>query len=168
MNYTKFITTILFTALIVAYCQSQNQPVPPKIEQALKALYPQAANTLWADSPVNSNTRQVIFECNCTEGLGHLKITFDTVGTVLTKEVDISMKELPVAITDYVDNNYPSSGFTYGETAKVSGNTNDVTYRVELLQINGDGNVTVGGWVYILKFKASGEFISVDKRLQNN
>ncbi|HTA28516.1 MAG TPA: hypothetical protein VK809_12055 [Bacteroidia bacterium] len=168
MNYKRYIAVFVFTVLVVICCQSQNQPVPPKIQHALDSLYPKAANTRWEDQPVNTTTRRVNFNCNCTEGNGYLRITFDVNGNIVNKDIDISEKDLPASVTNYIENNYPGSGFRYGETSKQTTNSGGYNYRVELLQTNPDGNVTDGGWIYILKFKASGEFISVDKRLQNN
>jgi hypothetical protein len=168
MNYASYITTFLFSALVISSAESQNQPVPPKIEQSFESLYPKAINALWQDQPVNNTTRQVFFDCNCTEGSGHLKITFDANGNVVDKDIVITVKDLPGDVTSYIESNYPDNGFMYGEITKIYVNTGTPNYRVELLQANPDGTVTQGGWVYILKFKASGEFISMDKRLQNN
>ncbi len=168
MNYVKYIATFLFTLIAIGSAYSQNQPVPPKIQHTFDSLYPKAANSRWEDQPVNTTTRRVNFNCNCTEGNGYLRITFDVKGNIVNKDIDIYEKDLPAAITNYIENNYPASGFRYGETSKQTNDSGNSNYRVELLQTNPDGNVTDGGWIYILKFKESGEFISVDKRLQNN
>lgn len=168
MNYKKHLVVLAFAILLVNYCQSQNQAVPPKIESKFDSLYPKATNVRWEDQPLNNTNRRVSFDCNCTEGLGQLKITFDANGNVLIKDIVIPKNALPGNILSYIENNYPNSAFKYGEITKSSKNTGDPIYRVELLQTNPDGSVTDGSWIYILKFKSSGEFISVDKRLQNN
>jgi hypothetical protein len=93
--------------------------------------------------------------------LGHLTITFDTSGNILIKETIIYKQDLPAGITSYIENNYPNN-FEYGNITKIN-NKGDISYRVDLKQAVPDGNAT-SGYVYILKFKASGEFISVDKR----
>jgi hypothetical protein len=168
MNYTRYLTTFLFIALIICTAKSQNQPVPPKIEMAFDSVYPKATYALWEDQALNNTNRRVSFNCNCQEGSGHLKITFDANGNIVNKDMDISKNDLPGNIINYIESNYPNTGFMYGEITKVAINTGTPSYRVELLQMNPDGTVTDGGWIYILKFTSSGEFISVDKRLQNN
>jgi len=166
MNYVKHIAAFLFTVFIVTFCQSQNishgNVVPPaKVQLKFDSLYPHAYNMDWRIRQKNENAQVVSFDCNCEEGLGHVIITFDTNGTILNKDTRIHKQDLPGSSIDYIANNYPND-FEYGDITKTN-KEGEISYRVDMKQIVPDGNAT-SGWIYILKFKASGEFISVEKR----
>jgi hypothetical protein len=94
--------------------------------------------------------------------MGHLTITFDTSGVVTNKKLLIYKQSLPENVVSYIENNYPN-GFKYGAINKTTNSEGEITYSVNMLETTPDGNVINGGWTYILKFKASGEYISVEK-----
>jgi len=166
MNYIRHLAIFFFTLIIVTCCKSQttshgNVVPPAKVQSKFDSLYPHAFNMAWVLRQKNENAQVISFDCNCQEGLGHLTITFDTNGNIMSKETRINKQDLPKNATDYITNNYPNE-FEYGNITKIN-NEGGISYRVDLKQVVPDGNAT-SGYVYILKFKASGEFISVDKR----
>jgi hypothetical protein len=164
MIYRKHIATFLFMGIITCCLGQSNEYkviIPPKVELKLNSLYPYAANIAWSKRLPTDNTQTVDFDCKCPEGLGHLTITFDTNGTILNENILISKQDLPAAIITYIENNYPNE-FEYGNIFKLNA-TGDISYRVDMKQTVPDGNAT-SGWIYVLKFKGSGEFISVEKR----
>ncbi len=131
------------------------------MEMKFDTLYLYAANIAWNKRLPSDNIQVVEFDCKCQEGLGHLIITFDTTGNILNKDILISKQDLPAPITTYIENNYPNE-FEYRSIIKTM-NKGEISYTVYMKQAVPDGNAT-SGWTYILKFKESGEFISVDKR----
>jgi hypothetical protein len=160
----RHIITLLFTVLLISCCQSQNKNIPAKkIETKFDSLYPHAINIIWYAKDAPGSVQGVGFDCNCPEGTGHLVLTFDTNGNIESKNVFISEKDLPGNIVAYIESNY-SSGFKYGDIVTLIENNKEMGYKVNLLQVNPDGDPVSGGWTYILKFKATGEFISLDKR----
>ncbi len=157
-----------FILFITCYCQSQNKKygysIPPtKVKIVFDSLYPKASNMGWGLRDTNQNIQSVSFDCNCSEGLGHLIITFDTNGAVLSKVIFINKSDLPANIQDYIQNNY-TTGFKYGDISRLTTQNKEITYTVELLQVTPAGDAVSGGWRYFLKFKGTGEFISVEKR----
>jgi len=135
----------------------------PKVLVKFNSLYPKATAVFWHEKRLPDSVQRVDFDCNCQEGIGHLVITFDTTGGILEKDILVSVKYLPGNILNYIENNYPN-GFKYGDIDKINDNSGGISYQVTLLQTNPDGDILSGGWTYILKFKASGEYISVEKR----
>jgi len=166
MNYVRYIAAFLFTVMIVNCCQSQttvhgNVVPPAKVQLKFDSLYPHAYNMNWRLRQKDESVQIISFDCNCEEGTGHLTITFDTNGTILGKETRIYKTSLPGTIINYIENNYPNN-FEYGDITKIK-NEGETSYKIDLKQDVPDGNAT-SGWTYTLKFKASGEFVSVDKR----
>ncbi len=167
MKNTKNIAALLVWLFITPYCQSQNKEygnvIPPvKAETSLDSLYPKAYNMNWHLRQKNENLQAVTFDCSCQEGLGLLTIVFDTSGNIITKDVLISKNDLPDKILDYITSNYPT-GFMYGNANKII-DGREISYRVNLFQTTPSGDPVSGGWTYILKFKNSGDFISMDKK----
>ena len=166
MKYTRYVISLAFAFLIANYCQSQDKEyaviIPTKVEIKFDSLYPQSSNINWNKRHASDNIQVVEFDCRCDEGMGHLTITFDTIGIITNKEILIYKQNLPENIISYIENNYPN-GFKYGAIDETINNQGEITYSTDMLQTTPDGNVINGGWTYVLKFKASGEFISVEK-----
>lgn len=167
MNNKRFIVILIFTMLIINLCRSQtrgngNVLPPAKVELNFDSLYPHAYDIDWHLRQKGENAQSVTFNCNCQEGLGIMTVTFDTSGHIIKKAILISENTLPQVILDYVTSNYPS-GFMYGATFKII-DKSEISYTVNLLQATPAGDAVNGGWTYILKFTAKGEFISLDKK----
>jgi hypothetical protein len=160
-------TAILALLLLTVYsCKSQNKIISHKIEERFDSLYPSALNVRWENTSLKSISQQVNFDCNnCKEGINQT-ITFDTNGSILNKDILISEKDLPAGSISYIENNYPN-GFKYGHINKNISRGGQISYQVDMLQTDPDGTPTSGGWVYVLKFSSSGEFISLEKRMSN-
>lgn len=166
MGYIKHLGTFLFSVIIVVCCEGQTMShgnvVPPaKVQLNFDTLYPYAYNMDWHLRQKNENAQVISFECNCGEGLGHLTITFDTNGNIISKETRVNKQNLPGNSIAYIEDNYPNE-FEYGTITKIN-NGGEISYLVELKEAEPGGNAT-SGWTYVLKFKASGEFISMDKK----
>ncbi len=167
MNTKNWLAAFLFVLLLTNLCYSQNtiagNTVPPtKVELKLASLYPHAFDINWHVRKMGEKIQVVTFNCNCQEGLELMTITFDTAGIILRKDIRISKNDLPGTILSYITSNY-TNGFIYGDIIKIDDN-GTVSYTVILLQASPAGEPVSGGWTYILKFKVSGEFISVDKK----
>lgn len=164
MCYLKYIAGFFFTILLSSFCNGQNIVVPPPdVEAKLNALYPHAGNTEWYQKNPTDTVQAVEFNCNCSEGLGHIVMSFSLKGRVLSKDLFIDKKDLPQNITGYIENNYPNN-FNYNAIEKIFSGNDVAGYKIELRQLNADGTLATNGWTYILRFKASGEFISEDKK----
>ncbi len=168
MKYKCWLATFTFSLFIVSYCQSQNRKlILPKIQAAVDTLYPQAFNLTPEISRTTDPFQSVTMMCNCPEGTGKLDITFDTLGHIINKDIYISIKDLPAPIIDYMQSNY-ATGFTYNDyLVKSINKSKELSYKVYAHQQNSDGNLEPGTLVYLLKFNSSGEFISLDKELQD-
>ena len=167
MNYERYIATFFLAGFIITCCHSQttaygNVIPPTKVQLKFDSLYPHASNMAWRLRQKGENAQVISFDCNCEEGMGHLTITFDTNGTIMNKNTLISKQDLPATIIDYITNNYPNE-FEYREVTKITTNSGELTYRVEMKQTVPDGNAT-NGWIYVLKFNGTGGFISQEKR----
>jgi len=167
MKYTVLLS-LAFALLIANSCQCQNKDytliIPPKVEVKFDSLYPHASNINWSKRHTSDNIQVVEFDCKCDEGIGHLTITFDTNGIITNKEILIYKQDLPENVGSYIENNYPNE-FKYGAIDKTLNSQGEITYTVELLQVTPDGNAVNGGWTYVLKFKGSGEYISMEKTM---
>lgn len=169
MKYTRYLASLAFTFFIVTCCRGQDKDyriiIPSKVEVEFDSLYPHASNIDWNKRHPSDNIQVVEFDCKCDEGIGHLIITYDTNGTVTNKETLIYKQNLPENVISYIANNYPNE-FKYGAIYKTS-SKEETTYTVDMLQTTPSGDALNGGWIYRLKFKSSGEFISVDKVMAN-
>ncbi len=164
MHYTKYSIVLGLLLLITPYCQSQNKVIPPdEVEAKLNALYPQASNIEWYSKSPSDTVQGVAFDCNCLEGSGHIILSFSLKGRVLSKDLFINKRDLPANIISYIENNYPNN-FNYNAIEKIFSGSDVVGYKIEMKQLNADGTPATTGWTYILRFKASGEFISEDKK----
>jgi|GEM_PF-5132826 len=164
MHHTKYIIAFVLILLITPYCQSQNKVIPPdSVEAKLNILYPHAINIQWYPKNPSDTVQGVAFDCNCPEGLGHIIMSFSLKGRVLSKDLFINKSDLPATIINYIENNYPNN-FNYNAIEKIFSGNDVVGYKIEMRQLNADGTPATTGWIYILRFKASGEFISEDKK----
>jgi len=167
MNNTRYIIALIFSVLIINCAKSQTKIVPPKIELKFDSLYPSATNVYWDDKALNNGDIQVSFDCSgCKEGF-HQRITFGMNGNIHDMDIYITEKDLPGSSVNYIENNYPN-GFKYGYIIKNINQSGGVSYKVEMLQTNADGTIARGSMVYIFTFKASGEYVSMEKQLQGN
>jgi len=178
MNYKGCIATFVFAFLIINCCQSQNmikRNVPehqiwrngilPKIKAKIDSLYPNATNVHVGDrSRVSDSSQGVFITCNCPEGSG-MYITFDTNGNIMNKDISISIKDLPDIIANHIKRD-TAKNVKYGDRAiKSLPNKGEITYSI--FKSYAHDGPTNGTWIYTLKFKNSGEFISEEKRFQN-
>ena len=136
---------------------------PPNVESKFNILYPTAANIVWTPKNPSDTVQGVEFNCHCPEGSGHIILAFSLNGKVISKDVFIAKQDLPSGITNYIQDNYPNN-FNYAAIEKIYSGSDVVGYKIEMRQANADGTPATGGWTYILRFKASGEFISEEKR----
>jgi hypothetical protein len=167
MYKSRYIIALVFSLFVINSAKSQNNPIPPKIELIFDTLYPSASNVYWDKKALSNGDLLVSFDCSgCKEGM-HQKITFDNNGNIQNKDIYITEKDLPGNIVNYIENNYPN-GFKYGNIIKNINNSGEMSYKVNMLQTNPAGDVTNGGWIYSFTFKASGEYVSMEKQLQEN
>lgn len=170
MHLKRYIIILVLAMPVVSYCQSHYMPyrreVLPKIAAKIYALYPHASNIRPADnSHIHDSIQLVKFKCNCPEDLNRFYITFDTNGNLLRKDIDISIKYLPQSIAAYIKRDTAKCYIYSDRITKSINNKGEVFYCISKWQeIEGP---SVGNWIYILKFKASGEYVSTEKRWQN-
>lgn len=163
-SYRRYILIAFCCFFFIFKGQGQNVIIPPdKVEGAFKILYPYAGSIDWYPKHPGDSVQGVEFDCNCPEGLGHIVMTFNLNGDVLSKEVAIAKKDLPESVINYIDNHYPDN-FSYDIVEKIFAKKTFVGYKIEMHQLAPDGSHAKTGWTYILRFKASGEFISEDKQ----
>ncbi|HXB12032.1 MAG TPA: hypothetical protein VNZ45_08615 [Bacteroidia bacterium] len=138
----------------------------PKVKANLHRLYPNASHIYPAPSRVNDSIQLVRFNCNCKEDSSFMDITFDTNGNWIHKDIMISIKKLPTYIFTYLIDN-GSQNYEYNENVimKSVDNKGEISYSINIAEkVEGP---MIGRWIYVLKFKSSGEFISKEKRWVN-
>jgi hypothetical protein len=167
MKTKNWCVAFLFILFFEGLCHCQNMTdgtttPPTKVEVKFDSLFPHAYNINWHLRQKDEKIQVVTFDCNCQEGLEPMTITFDMSGNIVRKDIRISKNDLPATVSSYITNNYPN-GFIYGDVIKIN-DDGVLSYTVILLQASPAGEPVSGGWTYILKFKASGEFITLDKK----
>lgn len=170
MNSKRYLFTFLFTLLIVSYCESQFIPyrkeILPKIRAKIHSLYPRATNIRPGEnSHIQDSTQVVTFKCNCPEDSNRFFITFDTNGNLLNEDIYLPIKYLPDTIASHIKRD-TAKHYRYSDIIiKSLNNRGEVFYSISKWKII-DGPMA-GNWIYILKFKDTGEYISTRKRWQN-
>lgn len=137
--------TIIMLCLMAFTCilNAQNlkeSEVPAAVKTAFTSMYPSAASVKWEKE--NGN-----YEAEFKESGTETSAIFDGSGTYIQTEVEIAVKLLPRAVTEYVSKNL--AGKNINEAAKITDAKGTVTYEAE-----------AGNEDYI--FDANGNFLKKD------
>lgn len=118
--------------------------VPATVKDGFKKQYPNSKVSEWEKEGAN-------FEAEFKHNKVETSVVIDANGTILETEVEIAVKELPAAVSEYITKNY--AGYKVEEAAKITDNKGTVTYEAE---------VEKGKEEFDLIFDSKGGFIKKD------
>lgn len=122
----KKILAFCFSLAAVATVQAQTlkeADVPAAVKTAFSKQYPNTKAEKWEKEGANY---EVEFHVNKTE----TSAVFDAAGTFIASEVEISVSDLPKAVSDYVTKNMP--GKKIKEASKITTAAGKVSYEAEV------------------------------------
>ena len=97
--------------------------VPAPAVSALHKMHPEVKDYKWYHEDGNYEAE---YEVNDMEAA----VTFDSTGNLVETEIEIPVKNLPVACTEYVSKNYP--GTTIKEASEITDAKGAKTYEAEI------------------------------------
>lgn len=119
---------ILIIALSLGYGSAYAQKVkevdvPSNVKDGFKKQYPNAKVSEWEKEGAN-------YEAEFKHNKVETSVVIDVTGSILETEVEIAVKELPAAVTEYIAKNY--AGYKTEEAAKITDHKGTVTYEAEV------------------------------------
>ncbi|MFO0356554.1 MAG: PepSY-like domain-containing protein [Sphingobacteriaceae bacterium] len=115
--------------------------VPAAVKDGFKKQYPNAKVSEWEKEGAN-------FEAEFKQNKVETSVVIDANGAILETEVEIAVKELPAAVSEYISKNY--AGYKVDEATKITDSKGTVTYEAE---------VEKGKEEFDLIFDSNGSFI---------
>jgi len=122
----KTIITLVTLGLSVSFANAQTvkeAAVPSAVKDALKKAYPTAKVEKWEKEDAN-------YEAEIKVGKVESSLLYDAAGKLLETEVEISVSELPKAVTEYINKNMP--GKKTKEASKITDVNGKVSYEAEV------------------------------------
>jgi hypothetical protein len=110
--------------------QLQDQDVPAAVTAAVVAKYPEAKQIKWSMDSTGTN---YIADFKLKEDKYNYSLLLQSGGNIIRTEHDIEVTELPQAIIDYLNTNYPKVQINKAKrTDIIIDNRGTVLYTVEL------------------------------------
>lgn len=123
MKTLILMVAIMLTTTITNAQNVKVTTVPAPVKEAMKKLYPSAADIKWEKEKGN-------YEANFKTGTQEQSVVFDPSGVVLETEVEITERELPEAVKQYMAQHHKAEKIK--ETARITDAKGVVTYEVEI------------------------------------
>jgi hypothetical protein len=123
MKTIFILTAILLSGQTLWAQKVSKKDVPLAVQKSLSIHYPDVQKVKWEKEHRNF---EASFEINGTE----LSVVYDQNGTLLETETEISVKELPISVLDYVKVHY--KGQKIKEAATITDAAGVVTYEAEI------------------------------------
>jgi hypothetical protein len=121
MRFAAFALCLMMAAGV----QSKEIPakdVPQAVTQALASAFPKAKNVEWEKGDEG-------YEAEFKLGGVEMSVVLDQAGSILEKEIEVKVKDLPAAVTTALSGKYPGVKVKEAEKVEKSGET---FYEVEL------------------------------------
>jgi uncharacterized membrane protein YkoI len=107
-----------------AYAQKiKEAEVPAAVKDGFKKQYPNAKVSEWEKEGAN-------FEAEFKHNKVETSVVIDATGSILETEVEIAVKELPAAATEYITKNY--AGYKVEEAVKITDSKGNISYEAEV------------------------------------
>ena len=124
----KMKNIIFITLIVLSVCEAEAQKcksknVPFSITNAFKQTHPTIQKTHWGKDEMN-------YQVTYVEHNAPVSITYDPLGKMIITETQISVEQLPVSVTQYVEKNYPQD--IYEDVAKITDADNSIAYEVQI------------------------------------
>jgi len=122
----KAILSLLFIVWLAGCSEAQTineSKVPAEVVSSMHKMHPEVKDYKWFLEDGNYEAEYHIDKMEAA-------VTFDTKGNLLETEKEISVKDLPPAIADYVSKNY--SGASIKEASEITDAKGVKTYEAEI------------------------------------
>jgi Putative beta-lactamase-inhibitor-like, PepSY-like len=123
------ILLLLLIILTVTNANAQRckmKDVPSEVSKSFKAAYPNIKKTYWGKEDSN-------YQVQFFSGIAPTAITYDSLGNLLLSEIQISVKDLPVEISDYMKKNYQDE--VYVDVLKINDIENNFSYEIHVKEM---------------------------------
>jgi uncharacterized Zn ribbon protein len=121
---TIFIVTAILLSGHTLWAQKvAKKDVPSAVQKAFSKGFPDATSVKWEKE--NGN-----YEASFEKKESEISVVYDANGTLLETETEISIKELPVSVLDYVKAHY--KGQKIKEAATITDANGMVTFEAEI------------------------------------
>jgi hypothetical protein len=117
MMVAAMITSLTFAQKL------QEKAVPTLVKTAFQKNFTQAKVVKWEKEGIN-------FEAEFELDKSEQSVLFDAQGSIIEKEIEIKISQLPNGVLDYVKTNY--KGQSVIEAAKITDAKGKVTYEAEI------------------------------------
>lgn len=118
---TVTMIAMFFTTLLFAQ-EMQEKSIPDQVKTSFKQKYSNAKEVKW-------EKEDQAFEASFEMNKVHHSVLIDTHGNIIETEVEIELKELPVAILEYLKKHGMDK--KSNKAAKITGLKGETTYEVE-------------------------------------
>jgi len=147
----KLFKSLIVIALPFVFVNgTQAQKVNPKVKAAFHKMFPTVSTVKWG----KENARE--YEAEFSKNGRAISANFTLNGKWVETETDITRKELPLAVNDYINRHY--SGNKLGEIARTQ-SPQKIVYEVGIK--NGDHSIT-------LLFNIDGKLITRESKKESD
>jgi FKBP-type peptidyl-prolyl cis-trans isomerase len=123
MKKIVLLVTFGFATFIVNAQEINSSEVPAPIKDAFAKLYPNAKVDQW-------EKENNVYEAEFKEAKKEMAVSFSMNGQLIETEKEMSVKELPQGVTDYIEKNL--KGKRVKKADSVTDNKGHVVYEVEI------------------------------------